>query len=37
MASTGRGVIDGERAVARGLFEETKVKGPLCNCQREGE
>jgi hypothetical protein len=26
-------VIDGERAVARGLFgEETKVGGPLCNC-----
>jgi hypothetical protein len=26
-------VMDGERAVARGVFgEETEVGGPLCNC-----
>jgi hypothetical protein len=36
MASTSRMVLDGERAVAMGLFgEETEVGGPLCNCQRE--
>ena len=37
MASTSHGVIDGERAVARGLFgEETKV-GDLCVIVRERE
>jgi hypothetical protein len=31
-------VIDGGRAVARDLFgEETKVRGPLCDCQRESK
>jgi hypothetical protein len=38
MASPSRVVIDGERAVAMGLFgKETKVGGPLCNCQRYEE
>jgi hypothetical protein len=38
MASTGRGVIDSEHAVAMDLIrEEIKAKGPLCNCQREDE
>jgi hypothetical protein len=38
MASLSRVVIDGERAVAMGLFgEETKLGGPLCNCHRDEE
>jgi hypothetical protein len=38
MASTSRGVIDGERAVTMDLIgEETKAEGPLCNCHREDE
>jgi hypothetical protein len=38
MASTSRGVIDGERAVAMGLIgEETKAEGPMCDCQWDDE
>jgi hypothetical protein len=34
MASTSRGVIDGEHAVAMGrIGEETKAEGPMRDCQ----
>jgi hypothetical protein len=38
MASPSNKVVDGERAMALGLFgEETEIRGPLCICQRDDE